>query len=292
MQQLFKNIQNSYHSLPQAQKAVAEYIIDHYQSIPFQSVTTMAKEIGVSDTTIIKYCMQIGFSGFGDFKRKIADYVQGQSNWYNKLEQGLNEIESQDPFAKVYQTELNNLKSILTNPANRQSYDKLLPLLEGAENIYILGFRSSSFLAQFMALGLGQQGYRTFAVCPGSIDYHELVFRMTPKDLLISFCYSQYVKDGIRIIQHAVKSGVPHVTFTDSPMSPSAADAECVFLCSVQSYSTTPSLTSAFSLINIVLAGCAQRHPERAKQHLLKLEEFVSGCDYYYSIHDQKAEEE
>lgn len=56
-------IKNSYETLAPAQKSVARYIVESYQNIPFLSVTAMAREIGVSDTTIIKYCMQLGFFG-------------------------------------------------------------------------------------------------------------------------------------------------------------------------------------------------------------------------------------
>ena len=287
MQQLLKRIQNSYDTLPQAQRSVAEYIVAHYQEIPFQSVTTMAKEIGVSDTTIIKYCMQLGFTGFGDFKRKITDYVQSQASWYNQLEKSLDEIETLDSYSKVYRTELNNIKNTVASPLNRQSYDKLLSMLDQAEHIYVLGFRSSAFPAQFLALGLGQQGYRTCAITPGQGDYHEMICRITPKDLLISFCYSRYAKEAIHMIQTAVQAGVPHAAFTDSPLSPSAALADCAFQCSVRAYSNTPSLTSAFALINMILTGCAQRHPAQAKQHLRDLEHFISQSGFYYSVPPQ-----
>ena len=63
MKELFDAIQSTYNEIPQAQRAVAQYVMEHYQNIPFLSVTAMAKEIGVSDTTIIKYCMQLGLSG-------------------------------------------------------------------------------------------------------------------------------------------------------------------------------------------------------------------------------------
>lgn len=283
MQQLLKTIQASYDTLPQAQKAVAGYIIEHYQDIPFLSVTSMAREIGVSDTTIIKYCMQLGFTGFGDFKRTVSDYVQSHAKWSKQLERSLDELEAQDPYAKVYQRELENIKATISSPANRQSYEKLLTLLGEAENIYILGFRASSFPAQYLSYGLGQQGYRTFVITPGVGDHYQMALRMTKKDLLISFCYSQYGKESIRIIQHAVQNGVPHIAFTDSQLSPSAVSADGVFLCSVQSYSTTPSLTAVFSLINMVLTGCAQRHPAEATQNLKKLEDFITSSGVYYT---------
>jgi len=291
MQQLLKTVQSSCDTLPPAQRAVAVYILEHYQEIPFQSVTVMAREVGVSDTTIIKYCMQLGFSGFGDFKRKVSDYVQSQANWSKKLERSLDELEAHDSYSMVYHRELNNLQTTMTNPVNRQSYEKLLDMLERAENVYVMGFRASSFPAQYMAMVLGQLGYRSFVIAPGAGDYYETVFRMTSRDLLISFCNSRYGQEGVRIARRASEAGIPHAAFTDSPTSPTAVCSDCTFLCSVQAYGTTPSLTSAFSMINMVVTGCAQRRPAEVKDHLSKLEQFISDCGVYHAARVQEGKE-
>ena len=284
MQELFETIQNSYDNLPQAQKAVAQYIMEHYQQIPFLPVTAMAKEIGVSDTTIIKYCMQLGFSGFGEFKRMLTDYVQQQANWYNQLQENLNQIQRQDAYSAVYQAEQSNLQATMTHSLNRQSCDTLLTLIDQAENIYCMGVRSSVFLAEFLSLALGQQGYRTFPLTPGTGDIYESVCRMTPRDLLVSFSFSRYGKLAVAISKFAAENGVPHAAFTDSLLSPTALRATCTFLCSVRSYNNTPSLSSTFSLLNAVLASCAQRHPDKAKERMHRIETFAEQSDLYYSM--------
>ena len=288
MENLLKSIQSSYTNLPQAQRAVAEYIVEHYQDIPFHSVTAIARTIGVSDTTIIKYCMQLGFSGFGDFKKKVTDYVQNQSTWHNQLEQHLNEIEEQDAYSKVYYVEVNNMQTTLENPRNRQSYDALLPMLDQAHHIYIMGFRSSAILARYFALSLGQLGYPTYPITPEVGDYHELAMRMTPTDLLISFSFSRYMQDAVDIADHAMKKGVPHVAFTDAILSPTATRANLSFLCTVKSYNNTPSLSGGLALIGTILTGCAQRHPKESHDYMRQTEEFIAGHNLYYSIDSQE----
>jgi len=288
MKKLFETIQSSYDTLPQAQKAVAQYVMEHYQAIPFLSVTAMAKEIGVSDTTIIKYCVQLGFSGFGEFKRTITDHVQNQASWYDKLQTSLHQIKEQDAYAAVYNEELSNLRNTMTDPLNRQSYDTLLSMLERAENIYVIGRRSSAFPAQFMVLGLGQQGYHTFPIAPEAGDMYDIICRMTSRDLLISFGFSRYAEETVDIVKYAVQNQVPHATFTDSLLSPTAIRANCTFLCHARSYSNTPSLTSVFALVNAVLAGCAQRHPEEAKEKLCRIEDLASQLGLYYDMEPEE----
>ena len=102
-------IKNSYETLAPAQKSVARYIVESYQNIPFLSVTAMAREIGVSDTTIIKYCMQLGFSGYGDFKRQVTNAVQVNADWHSRFKAHLDSVGTKSDYS-TYETEVKNMQ--------------------------------------------------------------------------------------------------------------------------------------------------------------------------------------
>ena len=112
---------------------------------------------------------------------------------------------------------------------------------------------------------------------------------MTSSDLLISFCFSRYAKEAVNVVKFAAAGHVPHVAFTDSLLSPTAIRADATFLCFVQAFSNAPSLTSAYALINAVLAGCAQRHPEQAKERMRLLEDFISSSGLYYTMEPEES---
>ena len=107
---------------------MARYIVESYQNIPFLSVTAMAREIGVSDTTIIKYCMQLGFSGYGDFKRQVTNAVQVNADWHSRFEAHLDSVGTKSAYS-TYETEVKNLQGTFSNPINQQNYEVLLDAL-------------------------------------------------------------------------------------------------------------------------------------------------------------------
>ena len=39
-------------------------------------MTELAEIIGVSDTTIINLCVDLGFTGFSEFKKTVSDEIQ------------------------------------------------------------------------------------------------------------------------------------------------------------------------------------------------------------------------
>lgn len=134
-----------------------------------------------------------------------------------------------------------------------------------------------------MSLSLGQIGYRTQLLAPEAGDLYELSMRMTPKDLLISFSFSRYSSDAVLIAQNADMSGVPHVAFADTMLSPVAAKADLTMVCEVDSCNNVPSLTGAVGLISLVLTGCGQRHREKAQEHMKRVEGFLSENHLLYT---------
>ena len=75
MQNLLQTIQENQTSYSPAQKAIADYIIAHYIDIPFQTITQIGQATGTSETTISKFCSELGLSGFSGLKRLASDYV-------------------------------------------------------------------------------------------------------------------------------------------------------------------------------------------------------------------------
>lgn len=64
---------------------IAEYISEHLTTIGLQTSLTLAEEIGVSDTSVIRFIRKLGFKSYTDFRSamnaRIAEqYGQGQQD--------------------------------------------------------------------------------------------------------------------------------------------------------------------------------------------------------------------
>ena len=60
MEDLVRKIQSM--TLTRTDAEIAEYILAHLSTIGFQTSTTMAEEIGVSDTSVIRFIRKLGFT--------------------------------------------------------------------------------------------------------------------------------------------------------------------------------------------------------------------------------------
>lgn len=268
MLEMLQQIEAALPLLPQAQRRVGRYVLDHYKGIPFLSVTALAREIGVSDTTVIKFCMQMGFDGFGSFKRVISEHVQSEVSLYGRLENKLRDFNTSSALDAALSFDLGNLEGTLNHPGNRQNFEPLLSWIDAAQQIYVLGFRSSALLAEYLCFNLRQHNLRVYPVTPGLGDYVDKMHMVGPRDLCIAVSFARYSSGVVRGVEMLHKKGVPCVLITDSPSCPICRHADMVFYCETKSLHNTASHVGCLSLMNAIITGHLLRHREAIAEWL------------------------
>lgn len=273
MQELLDRIKQEQEDFPAAQKQVAAYVVDNCYQIPFLSITSMAKNIGVSDSTIIKFCTQLGFEGFGEFKKVFSDYAYSELTMLNKLSRStLSGGSDGTVFSEVLEEDTSNIQATLTSQINRDSLDRFLELLNNSENIYVTGGRSSLILAEHMASTLRYLGLKIHDLSGGVGDYLDRLMMIDKKDMVIAFCFPRYTAMVVSALRDLQEAGIPVVLFTDTGLSPAYPYADLVFLCNVSSKAWFPSYTSCMSLIGTICRAAGVLRKDSATSHVAKLE--------------------
>lgn len=281
MQELLRKIQQSVQELPQAQKNVADYVLLHYKDIPFMTVTTLAKAIGVSDTTIIKFCIQQGFDGFSNFKKTISEHVKSEMTTYGNLEKRLGDMADHNTLDQVLACSMNNLEGTLNNPINRENFEKFLDLLDGARRIYICGLRTSNMQAEYLASCL-QTMNCPVTVLTGNGCFVDQICQVGKDDLLITFAFSRYSTNTIRAMEYLKRRGIVCAAITDNTASPAYGLADLAFVCESKSYSYQGSYVACSALIDAVITGYAKRHKDETTSHLRDLEQTFQEFDTFF----------
>ena len=63
MNDLFVRIRFLIPTLPRAEKAIAEALLDNPEAITVMTLAELAKESGSSEASIIRFCRRLGFRG-------------------------------------------------------------------------------------------------------------------------------------------------------------------------------------------------------------------------------------
>lgn len=282
MQDILKKIRAERETFPLSQKAVADYVLAHYKDVPFLAVTALADKIGVSDTTIIHFCTRLGFSGYAPFRKALSAQVQSEITLYSKLNAQSDALGQNGLLDQVLADEKQNLELTLNDPHNRQSFEKILEMIESAKTLYICGFRSASMQAEFLAQSLRMQNRQVVLLTPGNGDYTDKLSCMRKDDLFFCFVFSRYSGDVVKALEWAHREAVPCAAVTDERTSPAFGIADAALLCKMKSSSYQGSYVACSALCNAIITGTSLKRKKETTQALERLEGLFAEFGTFY----------
>lgn len=281
MDQLTQRIKQLYPDMTKAQKAVAAYVLDHFREIPFFNITDLAKQIGVSETTIINFCITLELEGFGSFKKMIASQIHSELNTVNKLAVYTGEPHSQTPLYSVFERDIKNMQATMKYEDNERSFHKLLSMIEKARRIFILGFRSSAILSQLLAFNLRQQGRDVNLMIPGVGDYLDVLPLISREDLVITFSFSRYSAQVTAMMEYMYQKQIPLALITDMHLSDGLQYSSATLCCDTRSDTYLDSYTTGISMINAIVTASAVDAKEQTDAYLQELEGLFDAFSFF-----------
>lgn len=214
MADVIQQIRSIYPQLSSAKKSAASYFLNHYHTLQFATVTELAELIGVSDTTIINLCADLGYSGYSSFKKAVRADILAET----ASVQCSPDAPAQGSQAKIQGLTAPILQSISDTFSNAANCDAVLQgaqMLADAKTVYAIGFWSFATLAQDFCLHLRRSGRRAEAIFPSLGDYIDKVLQIGPEDVVVLYDFSRYFAGLNEICLLLQKQGVPMILITD-----------------------------------------------------------------------------
>ena len=282
MQELLSRIQQMQAGLTPSQRIIANYLLSSYASVPFRTISRIAEETGVSETTIFLFCKALGFSGFSEMKQHITDRINHAMPMPGRLAYSAVNTAGTDAVQEILHCDTENITQTLTAPDLTEALDQLLDRIDRAGKICTVGGRSSGFFAAFLAFKLRQQDLQVAHIDLGIGDYPDKMLMMQPGDLAIIFSFPRHTKTVVKLAELLRRRGVSIVLITTDALSPCYPFADQVLTCRTASTSYVASFSGCLSLLNAIVLKRALRHQERTEEWLTNLEQSLEAFDMFY----------
>lgn len=276
IEELLDRIRREHGNYTNSQALVANYIINNYYQIPFLSITSLARNIGVSNGCIIHFCKLLGYNRFTEFKKEFSEFAHAELIMSNKLMSSAPSESNEDDFMqKGMQADYASIEATLTNPSNKAALQNLLPLIDKANYIYVVGGRSSAILATLFASMLRYLDLRVLEVDLGSSNYPDRISMIRENDLVIAISLPRYTSNCISALNILHDRGTPIALITDTGLSPACEYADIVFRCAVASDFYFPCISGCLSLINVLCRSISASRKGSAATHICQLEQLL-----------------
>ncbi|MBR0574937.1 MurR/RpiR family transcriptional regulator [Proteiniclasticum sp. BAD-10] len=277
---LMRIIQSRYPKLSKGQKLIAEFILKHYDKAAFLTAAKLGSSVGVSESTVVRFAIELGYEGYPELQKSLQDLVKVKLTTVQRLELTHNLVDTENALKGVLKADMENIRSTLEK-INEKTFDEMINAIFEARNIYIIGLRSSNTLADFLAFYLNLFLENVRSVHQGYSDIFEQMIKLNEKDLVIAIGFPRYSQKTIEALDFAKERKAKVCAITDSLLSPLAARADYSLIAQSNMASFVDSLVAPLSVINAVIVSVGMKKKEQVGEVFGILEEIWAKHDIF-----------
>ena len=263
---LLNRINKKYSSMSKGQKLLATYITDNYDKAVFLTAAKMGDIVGVSESTVVRFAMSLGYKGYPEFQEALGELVRNKLNSVQRMEVTYGRISQSKILETVLQSDADKLKTTLEK-IDHSAFDLAVDTILNAKTIYIVGIRSCAPLASFLSfyLTLMFDNVRLLHTNSSSEIFEQMV-RIGEEDVIIGISFPRYSMRTLKALEFANNRSAKVITITDSIHSPMNLYSSCNLIADSDMASIVDSLVAPLSVINaLIVALCMKKQKEVAK---------------------------
>lgn len=277
-------IQNRMDGFSKGQKRIANYIAASYDKAAFMTASKLGKMVGVSESTVVRFAVELGFDGYPSMQKALQEMVRNKLTSVQRIEVANDRFGNQDLVSMVLQSDMESIR--LTSEAlDRQVLDQAVEAIIRARNIYIVGVRSSAAIATFMSFYFRNIFDNVRLVNSTSTsEMLEQMLHVGKGDVVIGISLPRYSSRTVKVLEFAHDSGAEVVVITDSREAPAAKSADHTLVALSDMVSVVDSLVAPMSLVNALIVAIGRRKEQEMSKIFENLEQIWEEYEVYERV--------
>lgn len=274
-------LQAKSHTFSKGQRAIAHYITESYDKAAFMTASRLGKTVGVSESTVVRFAMELGFEGYPEMQKAMQEMVVNRLTSVQRIEVAHDRIGNQDILSTVLQADIEKLRQT-GELVSRKDFLSAVDAIVRARRVFILGVRSTAPLASFLGYYLGQMLDTVHTVTTsGTSAVFEQIISVDDRDTVIAFSFPRYSTSTAQGAEFCRSKGARVIGITDSPVSPLGRNCDHVLLAKSDMISLVDSLTAPLSIANALIVAVAARREGELEHKFSELERVWEKYNVY-----------
>ena len=263
------------------QKRIARYITDSYDKAAFMTANRLGKTVGVSESTVVRFAVDLGFDGYPSMQKAMREMVLNRLTSVQRIEVANNRFGDQDVVSMVLHSDMEKLRQT-SETVSREEFSSAVNAILKAKRVYILGVRSVAPLANFFGYYLNYM-FNNVHVLSGlsAGEMFEKIVGVNSDDVIIAFSFPRYSASTTKGARYCRSAGATVIGITDSKDSPLGQCSDHVLLAKSDMVSLVDSLVAPLSLVNALIVAIAARKEKELSQTFANLERIWDEYDVY-----------
>ncbi|MBQ7129829.1 MAG: MurR/RpiR family transcriptional regulator [Oscillospiraceae bacterium] len=274
-------------SFSKGQRRIAQYITEAYDKAAFMTANRLGKTVGVSESTVVRFAVDLGFDGYPSMQKAMQEMVLNRLTSVQRIEVANDRLGDQDVISMVLHSDMEKLRQT-GETIDRAEFTAAVNAILKAKRVYILGVRSVAPLANFLGYYLNYMFNNVHVVSGFSAgEMFEKIVGVNSEDVVIAFSFPRYSSSTTKGAQYCRSAGATVIGFTDSKLSPLGQCSDHTLIAKSDMVSLVDSLVAPLSIINALIVAIAAKREKELSRTFANLERIWDE----YNVYEKQTEE-
>lgn len=279
-------MQKSAHTFSKGQRMLANYITESYDKAAFMTASRLGKTVGVSESTVVRFAMELGYDGYPSMQKAMQDMVLNRLTSVQRIEVANDRIGDQDVLSTVLQSDADKLRQT-AELVSRDEFRASVEAIRKAKRIYILGARSVAPLANFLGYYLNFMFNDVRIItASGASEMFERLVSLDSDDVVVAFSFPRYSAATVKGAQYCRAAGATVIGVTDSRLSPLGQHSDYVLVAKSDMVSLVDSIVAPLSVINALIVALTSGQ----EQNLAKTFDALERVWEEYNVYEKRVD--
>ena len=278
---VLSRINEHFSDLSKGQRLIATFVIDNYDQAVFMTAAQIANEVGVSESTVVRFAVSVGYDGFPEFSKALEGWYKSKMNTISMMGVKYGKQSQSDLLNSVLRADMEKMEDTIAN-LDVEACERATQMILESRKVYVVGLRSCKPLAEFLHFYLGMIREDVILLDTTSAsEMFEQMIHINNNDCIIGISFPRYSMRTLKAMEFANDRNAKVITLTDSVHSPMNLYSSCNLLARSDMVSIVDSLVAPLSVINaLVVALCLKRQNE-VRKNLENLENAWNNYQVY-----------
>ena len=277
-EEIIARLQKNFPRFTKSQRNIADYLLAHPDRVAFLTASRLARELGISESTVVRFAVALGYSGYPEMQKDVQEIIRNKLSTAERMKLSVGD---KNILTKIIRTDIQNLQLTLEE-ISQEDFSRAVEAIHQARRIYVAGLRSAAALAHFLGFYLDLVLKNKTVIKDIEVMFEDLITIGT-EDLVIGISFHRYTWRVVEFLSCARERGAQVIALTDSVLSPLAQSADITLLTRCDINSFIDSFVAPLSVINALITAVSEKDRESVLNTLSEMEILWKKLGVYYN---------
>lgn len=258
---------------------LAYYIEKSYKHVIFMTASEVAELADVSQGSVSRFCIAIGYKGYNDFLHNLQQFVRKEITAPQRLQYTTHANKNIANILRMEHENIDELEEILY----RDDYKKVVEQIVSAKQLILLSARMSATLLPYAFYILNKIRNDVILITPNCPQWETLEFTDKASVHIFTIVFPRYPNVLLNKLKTLHEQGFPISAITDSITSPVVNLVDQALSVPITTSSIFDIYSTPLLFLNLLLRDVA-RETVGLDERMKKLEQLDRKQRTYYEI--------